>query len=158
DPGLAAIHRTFTLADFASVAAASEVDRSILVQVLPSMDETHEFLALAAGNEVIAGVVGWCDLTSGGLADELALLRSTPGGDHLVGIRHLVQAEADPRWLCRDDVRRGLRTVADAGLCYDLLTLPHQLPAAIETVRALPQLVFVLDHLSKPPIATGETE
>ena len=55
-----------------------------------------------------------------------------------MGIRHLVQGEPDPRWLGRPDVRRGLRTVADAGLVYDLLTLPHQLPAAIDTVRALP--------------------
>ncbi|WP_327581596.1 amidohydrolase family protein [Nonomuraea sp. NBC_00507] len=48
--------------------------------------------------------------------------------------------------------------MAAAGLAYDLLTLPHQLPAAIETVRALPELTFVLDHLSKPPIAAGELE
>jgi len=73
-----------------------------------------------------------------------------------VGIRHLVQGEPDPRWLARPDVRRGLRAVAGAGLVYDLLTLPHQLPAAIDTVRALPDLTFVLDHLSKPPIAAGE--
>jgi L-fuconolactonase len=46
--------------------------------------------------------------------------------------------------------------VAAAGLVYDLLTLPHQLPAAIDIVRALPGLTFVLDHLSKPPIASGE--
>ena len=51
-----------------------------------------------------------------------------------------------------------MRAVADAGLVYDLLTLPPQLPAAIETVRALDDLVFVVDHLSKPPIASGELE
>jgi L-fuconolactonase len=73
-----------------------------------------------------------------------------------VGIRHLVQGEPDPRWLSRPDVRRGLRAVTGAGLVYDLLTLPHQLPAAIDTVRSLPELTFVLDHLSKPPIAAGE--
>ena len=73
-----------------------------------------------------------------------------------MGIRHLVQGEPDPRWLARPDVRRGLRAVAAAGLVYDLLTLPHQLPAAIDTVRALPGLTFVLDHLSKPPISVGE--
>lgn len=46
--------------------------------------------------------------------------------------------------------------MADAGLAYDLLALPHQLPAAIATARALPELTFVLDHLSKPPIGSGE--
>jgi len=88
------------------------------------------------------------------VADALAGLER----EWLVGIRHQVQGEPDPRWLCRADVRAGLRAVADAGLVYDLLTLPPQLPAAIETVRALDDLVFVVDHLSKPPIASGELE
>lgn len=157
-PELTGIRRTFAVADFAAEAAAVGIERGVLVQVLADADETREFLALAAESESLAGVVGWADLTAPGIADELAALRAAPGGDLLVGIRHLVQGEADPRWLCRLDVRRGLEAIADAGLCYDLLTLPHQLPAAIETVRALPGLTFVVDHLSKPPIASGEVE
>src|SRR5580765_3877229 len=135
---MAAIRRDFTLADLAPLTAAAGIDRTILVQVLPSPAETAEFLALAGAPGPVAGVVGWADLTSGRLTQALDALRSGPGGAHLVGIRHLVQGEPDPRWLARPDVRRGLRTVADAGLVYDLLTLPHQLPAAMDTVRALP--------------------
>lgn len=69
-----------------------------------------------------------------------------------------MQSEPDPNWLYRSHVHRGLPAVATAGLTYDLLTLPHQLPAAIATVRALPELTFALDHLSKPPIARGELQ
>jgi L-fuconolactonase len=156
DAGMAAVRRDFTVADLAPLTAAAGIDRTILVQVLPSPAETAEFLTLAGEPGPVAGVVGWADLTSGHLPQALGALRSSPGGAHLVGIRHLVQGEPDPRWLGRPDVRRGLRTVADAGLVYDLLTLPHQLPAAIDTVRALPGLTFVLDHLSKPPISAGE--
>ena len=155
---LTSIRRTFTVADFAAVAAAAGIERSVLVQVLPDAEETREFLALAADSELVAGVVGWMDLTAPDVAQELAVLREGPGGDRLVSIRHLVQGEADPRWLCRADVRRGLAALDEAELCYDLLTYPHQLPAAIETVRALPRLTFVLDHLSKPPIASGALE
>ena len=157
-PELAPIRRTFTVGDYAAAIAASGIERSVLVQVLPDAEETREFLALAGHSDVVAGVVGWTDLTAAGVAEELAALREGPGGDRLVSLRHLVQGEADPRWLCRADVRRALAAIADAGLCYDLLTYPHQLPAAIETVRALPQLTFVLDHLSKPPIASGQLE
>ena len=152
DAGMAAVRRDFTVADLAPLTAAARIDRTILVQVLPSPDETAEFLTLAGEPGPVAGVVGWADLTSGHLPQALDALRSGPGGVHLVGIRHLVQGEPDPRWLARTDVRRGLRAVAAAGLVYDLLTLPHQMPAAIDTVRALPGLTFVLDHLSKPPI------
>ena len=126
--------------------------------MLPSLAETAEFLALAGESDLIAGVVGWADLTSPAVPETLSTLRSGPGGSRLAGIRHLLQGEPDPRWLARPDVRRGLRAVAAAGLAYDLLTLPHQLPAAISTVRALPSLTFILDHLSKPPIASGELQ
>ncbi|MEU7854081.1 amidohydrolase family protein [Nonomuraea sp. NPDC049141] len=150
---LAPIRRTFTLDRLAGHAAAAGVSGTVLVQVLPDLAETAEFLALAAESDLVAGVVGWIDLTSPAAAETLAGL---PGG--LVGVRHGVQAEPDPGWLTRPDVRRGLAAVAAAGLAYDLLTLPRQLPAAIDTVAAMPELTFVLDHLSKPPIASGELE
>lgn len=158
--GLAPIRRDFTLDDLSPVAAMAEIDRTVLVQVVPEVEETVDFLAVAAdeGKGLVAGVVGWVDLTDPGVGDVLAALRAGAGGELLVGVRHLVQGESDPRWLTRPDVRRGLRAVAEAGLVYDLLTLVHQLPAAIETVRALPEATFVLDHLSKPPIATGDLE
>ncbi|MDH6115384.1 L-fuconolactonase [Kitasatospora sp. MAP12-15] len=155
-PESAAIRRDFGTADLAPLAKVAGIGRTVLVQVLPDLDETREFLALAAAEPLVAGVVGWADLTDPAIADTLTDLRHGTGGELLVGVRHLVQGEADPAWLNRPDVRRGLRAVGDAGLCYDLLTLPHQLPAAIETVRALPEQRFVLDHLAKPPIARGE--
>jgi len=152
---MAAIRRDFALADLTGSAQAAGITATVLVQTVADPSETPEFLRLAAtsGSDLVAGVVGWVDLTGPSVSDALAALVQAPGGDRLVGIRHGVQGEADPRWLCRPDVRRGLQTLAEAGLAYDLLTVPHQLPAVIETVRALPELRFVLDHLSKPPIA-----
>lgn len=51
---------------------------------------------------------------------------------------------------------RGLSAVAEAGLAYDLVVKPHQLPAC--PAERLPHLTFVLDHLGKPPIAADELE
>ncbi|MFF0163533.1 amidohydrolase family protein [Streptomyces sp. NPDC005263] len=152
------LRRDFTMADLGPEADAAGVDRTVLVQTVTVAEETPEFLALAAGHELIAGVVGWTDLTRPDVADELARLRELPGGQYLKGIRHQVQGEPDPQWLLRADVRRGLTAVADAGLVYDLLVLPHQLPACVEVAAGLPQLTFVLDHLGKPPIASGALE
>ncbi len=53
---------------------------------------------------------------------------------------------------------RGLAAVAAAGLVYDLVITAGQLPAAARAVAAVPDLVFVLDHLAKPPIAAGRIE
>ena len=152
------LHRAFGIAEFSQLAAAHSVTASVLVQVLASAAETEEFLALAGRTPLLAGVVGWADLTDPGVAGELARLRQLPGGERLAGVRHLVQDEPDPDWLGRPDVRRGLRAVGDAGLVYDLLVRPGQLPAAIAAVRDLGDVRFVLDHGAKPDIAHGQAE
>ncbi|MFE7836456.1 amidohydrolase family protein [Streptomyces sp. NPDC057474] len=157
-PELAPLRRDFTLRELEAAARFVGVAASVLVQTITVPEETPEFLALAAGSDLVAGVVGWTDLTSPGAAETLAELREGPGGEYLVGIRHQVQGEPDPRWLVRPDVLRGLAAVAEAGLVYDLLVKPHQLPAAVEAAARLPELTFVLDHLGKPPIASGELE
>jgi L-fuconolactonase len=106
----------------------------------------------------VAGVVGWVDLCGQDVAAEIARIRQHAGGDCLSGVRHLVQDEPDPGWLDRPEVRRGLRAVGAAGLVYDLLIRPPQLPAALRVTAELDQVRFVLDHAAKPPIAEGILE
>lgn len=152
---LAPIRRSFALSDLEPEARAAGVRSTVLVQTVSVAEETPEFLALADGSDLVAGVVGWTDLTAPDVAGNLAALRALPGGDRLAGLRHQVQGEPDPRWLLRPDVRRGLAAVADAGLVYDLIVRPHQLPAATAAAALLPELTFVLDHAGKPPVAQG---
>ena len=132
------------------------VDKTVIVQTWSSLQETKHFLDIAANTDFVAGVVGWVDLTDDRLSDTLAELKAGPGGEHLVGVRHQVHDEANPQWLLRDDVQRGLTAVHKAGLVYDLLTRSRELPAALKTVRQYPQLRFVVDHISKPEIAKGD--
>ncbi|MFC4466537.1 amidohydrolase family protein [Streptomyces xiangluensis] len=157
-PELQPLRRNFTLTDLEPETRAAGVDRTVLVQTITVPEETPEFLALAEETELIGGVVGWTDLTRPDVADELARLAELRGGAYLRGIRHQVQGEPDPEWLLRPDVRRGLTAVAAAGLVHDLVVLPHQLPACVKAAESHPELTFVLDHLGKPPIATGELE
>jgi L-fuconolactonase len=152
---MAPIRRNFTLDDLRPSAQASGVSGTVLVQTVTAEAETPELLALAAADELVAGVVGWTDLTSPAIAAELERLRAGPGGGYLAGIRHQVQSEPDPDWLRRPDVISGLRAVAAAGLCYDLVVRPHQLASATYAAAAVPGLTFVLDHAGKPPIASG---
>ncbi|MEU3283230.1 amidohydrolase family protein [Streptomyces antibioticus] len=154
-PELAPLARSFTVADLAPQARAAGAVATVVVQTVCIPEETPELLALAACDPLVAGVVGWTDLTAPGVADTLAALRELYGGHRLVGIRHQVQEEPDPNWLLRPAVRRGLTAVAEAGLVYDLVVRAHQLPAVIRAVAEHPDLTFVLDHLGKPPIATG---
>ncbi|HTG40552.1 MAG TPA: amidohydrolase family protein [Methylomirabilota bacterium] len=150
------IRKPFGPADLVPELAAQGISGTVLVQTVSSLEETREFLALAASWEFIWGVVGWVDLTSAAIGDDLDALRDGPGGDRLVGIRHQVHDEADPDWLRRADVRRGLAAVQARGLRYDLLVRARELPAAADTVEAFPDLQFVLDHIAKPRIVDSE--
>jgi L-fuconolactonase len=142
----------FGLAEFDRAGADHDVAASVVVQAAMEVDETRDLLTLAADAPRIAGVVGWVDLTGHDVGDRLSALRASSGGGKLVGIRHQVEDEPDPRWLLRAEVHRGLGAVGAAGLAYDLLVKPPQLAAAIEAVRRRPEVGFVLDHLGKPPI------
>ena len=157
-PEMDAIRRSFGPQDLIGHLERHDFDCAVLVQTYSSVEETRGYLELAASTDFIGGVVGWVDLADAAVADTLAELREGPGGRRLVGIRHQVHDEPDPQWLLRDDVRRGLRAVAEAGLAYDLLVRTRELPAAVAVARALPQLRFVVDHIAKPPIASGELE
>jgi L-fuconolactonase len=135
---------------------ANRIDGTILVQTVSDLDETREFLALAAGTDFVSGVVGWLNMTDPWMPNTLAELVDGEHGEYLVGVRHQVHDEDDPDWLLQEPVQGNLQALADAGLVYDLLVRTRELPAAITVARDFPHLRFVIDHLAKPPIATGE--
>jgi L-fuconolactonase len=149
------VRRAFAPDDLASELKQARIDGTVLVQTVSSEDETHEFLRMAEATDFVYGVVGWVDLTADDVGERLDRLSDGDGGDWLVGIRHQVHDEPDARWLCRPDVRNGLAAVQQRGLAYDLLLRAREIPAAIDTVQALPDLRFVIDHIAKPTIALG---
>src|SRR6516225_3336990 len=154
DDALAPLRRKFTVADLAPLAAAEGVTASVVVQTVTEAWETPELLALTDGGGLVAGVVGWVDLTAPDVADVLFALRELPGGGRLAAIRHPVLIEPDPDWLARPAVLRGLAAVAAAGLAYDVVGEPRHLPATVTAAGRLPQLTFVLDHVGNPDLTT----
>ncbi|PZG24438.1 amidohydrolase [Micromonospora craterilacus] len=151
---LAPIRRAYTVADLRA-AAGDQVGATVLVQTVSSVAETEEFLATAAtSGGLVAGVVGWLDLTGTDVGTEIDRLRAGP----LVGVRHQVEDEPAPDWLLRDDVTRGLAALGARGLAYDLLVRAPQRAAALATVRRHDDVRFVVDHAGKPAIAAGEWE
>jgi L-fuconolactonase len=147
---MASIRRRFGPGQLEPLLREHGVAGTVVVQARASLDETCALLGIADATPFLLGVVGWVDLADPRIADILAGF-----GEKLVGIRHQVHDEPDPRWLLRPDVQRGLEAVGEAGLAYDLLVRPRELPAAFEAARRQPDTRFVVDHLAKPPIRTS---
>jgi L-fuconolactonase len=147
--------RDYLPADLAAVARPAGIAGSVAVQARQLLAESRWLLTLAAAEPFIRGVVGWVDLRSPRVAEDLAPLAADP---RFVGVRHVVQDEPDPRFVLGAEFVRGLRHLAPLGLAYDLLLYPHQLPAAVELADLLPEQPFILDHLAKPRVEAGELE
>jgi L-fuconolactonase len=128
-------------------------DGSVLVQTRQSLEETRWLLALAAQAPTILGVVGWVDLRA---PDVHAQLEALAGNPKLVGIRHIVQGEPADNFLLREDFLRGISILEEFDLAYDILIYPRHLPVAAKFVQRFPRQRFVLDHMAKPPIKSGE--
>ena len=125
------------------------ISGSVAVQARQTKEETQWLLECADSHSSIRGVVGWVDLRSPSVGDDLSHFSQHK---KFVGVRHVVQDEPDPHFLLGAEFLRGLRQLTDFDLTYDLLVFPHQLPAAVELVRLLPDQSFVLDHMAKPDI------
>jgi len=70
----------------------------------------------------------------------------------LCGFRHIVQAEADDRFMLRPAFLRGIKFLEKFKFTYDILIYARQLPAALELVSEFPRQFFVIDHIAKPSI------
>jgi L-fuconolactonase len=154
DDRMATLRRDFLPADLVVELAKAGVDGAVTVQARQSLEETRWLLELARNCEAIRGVVGWAPLAAPDFEDSISALATNP---RLVGLRHVVQAEPEG-FLDGADFNRGIRSMQEIGLVYDLLIVESQLEEAIRFVDRHPQQIFVLDHIAKPKIAAAVIE
>ena len=147
--GMERLARDYLPPDLVKVTQPHDIMGSVAVQARQTIEETEWLLDLAANYSYIRGVVGWVDLRSPSVSEDLEKFSQN---DKFVGVRHVVQDEPDPQFLLGSDFLRGLRQLRAYNLTYDILIFPHQLPSACELVKMLPDQPFVLDHMAKPDI------
>ena len=151
-PAGSPLHRDWLPADLAPLEKPLGLDGSIAVQARQSIAESDWLLGLAEADERVKGVVGWVDLRSERVEEDIARLARHP---KFVGVRHVAQDEPDDRFMLGAEFIRGIALLRRYSLTYDILIYPRQLPAAIELVSKFPEQPFVLDHIAKPPIKDG---
>jgi len=151
-PELAAIHRDFLPADLAPELEAAGVDGTILVQSLPSVEDTRFMLGLAEESDTILGVVGWVDMKAPDAPEVIADLAKAP---KLKGLRPMLQDITDPGWIDDPALEPAVEAMMAHHLVFDALVLEPHLSALHAFARRHPGLPVVIDHGAKPRIATG---
>jgi L-fuconolactonase len=155
DSSMPVLRRDFLPDDLRPELETHGFDGCVAVQARASLEENEFLLGLAHESPFVRGVVGWVDLCAADASERLAELARDR---RFVGVRHLLQDEADDAYMLRPEFRRGVAELARHDLVYDLLIRPRHLEAARALVRELPEQRFVLDHLAKPEIAAARLE
>jgi L-fuconolactonase len=154
-PAMSLLARDYLLEDLRPHLRKSAVARTILVQAAATEAETDFLLDLASGTDLIAGVTGWLDLADPGFPQRLAHYRRHP---KFVAVRPMLQELDDDAWILRPAVLGNLRHLAELKFPFEFLTFPRHLPHVLRALEETPGLQAVIDHLSKPPIASGALE
>jgi L-fuconolactonase len=152
DDSMAGLRRDFLPADAEREMRRGGFDACVAVQARQTLQETRWLLSLAESHSFIAGVVGWFDLQA---PDVRVRLEQFAGHPKLVGVRHIVQTEADDRFLLGPEFGRGIALLEEFGLAYDLLVYSRHLPVAAEFAGRFVGQRLVLDHLGKPDVRGG---
>lgn len=150
------IDRPFLPADY----PVPEVEALVFVEadVAPGrhLDEVAWVERLAAEEPRIRAIVAHAPLERGEAV--LGDLDALAGRPLVRGVRRLIQGR-DAAALCDDEgFRAAVRALGPRDLHFELCLTHEQLPPAVALCEACPQVRFVLDHIGKPAIRTGETE
>lgn len=157
----AVLRRAFEPAEFERALDESGIDGSIVMQSVDAVDENARLAAYAKASDRILGWVGYADLPNARVAEshiaDLMALRSTDGGDKLVGVRCLVGADA-MTWTSEPSGLAALRAASAGSLTWDVVPITdEQVDAVCAVAEAVPDLRIVIDHLASPPMDAGGT-
>lgn len=125
------------------------VQRTVFVQTQHNVEENRWVLSMANEHPWIAGVVGWVDLASPQVEEQV---REFKQFQKFVGVRHVTQDEPDDDFIIRPQVLRGLGVLEKHHVPFDLLFFVKHLKHAATLAQRFPGLPMVIDHLSKPRI------
>ena len=150
------LNRSFRVDDYREATQGIEIVKSVFVEAdideasIP--DETRYVLELSERDDnPISGIVANARPEYDNFRESIQQFAGHP---NLKGIRRLLQSEPD-KLSTTTTFRENIRSLAEFGLSFDICVRDHQLPVAIELVKACPGVSFILDHCGNPDIKNG---
>jgi L-fuconolactonase len=145
-----ALQRACLPQDNHAAMAAAGVTGVVAVQARTLLEETDFLLHVAAHNPEVLGVVGWADLASPDLEQQLEQWSAQPA---FKGLRHILQDEPDvPAWVNAPAIQVGMQALQRRALVYDVLVFDRQLADVIDFCKRHDRHWLVLDHVGKPAL------
>lgn len=150
-----AIKTDFLPMDLEPLLKSCGLEGCVAVQANQDESENLFLLDLAQQNDFIKGIVGWVDLRAEHVSDRLEYFNQFP---KMKGFRHVIHDEPDIDFMLQPSFLRGVKKLQGYGYTYDILIFASHLPNTFEFVKQFPNQPFVIDHIAKPSIKSGEIE
>ena len=151
-PEMKPLYRVFGPDDLAPLRRATGIEKTVVVQAAPSVEETRYLLDLARNEESIAGVVGWVPLDAPDASKIIDELAREP---KFKAVRPMLQDLPDDTWIEHAPRKEVIERLIELDLAFDALIFARHVPSLIRFVERYPKLRIVIDHGAKPPIRDG---
>ncbi|WP_409367783.1 amidohydrolase family protein [Lysinibacillus sp. 38-6] len=149
------LYRDFMPNDLYPILNEHQIDKTIVVQAAPTIEETLFLLTLFDKYDWIAGVVGWLDLSAANFQQHFEALLRHPG---FVGVRPMLQDLPEDDWILRPEVLKNVDLLVQHDVPLDLLIKPRHFPYILELLKLCPNLRVVVNHIAKPNIAEQQLD
>ncbi|PLS04879.1 amidohydrolase family protein [Neobacillus cucumis] len=153
-PEIPVLYRDFLETDLRTILEKNKIDKTIVVQAAPTIEETEFILSLSENSETIAGVVGWIDIENPSYIEQLHQFRKNP---KFVGIRIMIQDMPDEKIILTPRYMEAFSYFEKMDIPVDFLVKSDQLSVVLELLKQV-SLRAVIDHIAKPDIKTGTIE
>ncbi|WP_204497651.1 amidohydrolase family protein [Aquibacillus albus] len=153
-PEIPKLYRDYYEKDLVAHLKRNGIDKTIVVQAAPTVEETEFILSLSDDSETIAGVVGWIDIEDPEYKKQLEQFQNHP---KFVGVRVMIQDMPDATKVLEENYLDAFSYFSEMDLPVDLLVTSDQLPVLLELLKRVP-IRGVIDHIAKPDIARGTLE
>jgi L-fuconolactonase len=150
---MAVLRNDFMPDDLSPLLKKAGFDGCIVVQVDEDEADNDFLLSIANQHDFVKGVVGWVDFLDEQIEERLSNYQQFK---KLKGFRYMLQGKQPRDLMLSKAFTDGISLLNKYNFIYEILILSDQLKYANELVSKFPEQQFVLNHLAKPMIKSGE--
>lgn len=151
------LNRDYFIDEYRQACGTVEVAKMVFLQCECAQSQFQQeadwVTEVAQQDDRIKGIVAWAPLEKGdGAQEELAKLASN---SLVKGIRRIIQFEEDPEFCLQPGFVRGVQSLPEHGLSFDICIRHHQMENTLKLVQQCPEVPFIINHIAKPDIKNG---